>query len=207
MAMPKGIRGPRENLKGKKYGKLTILEWTKPKGHDYFWLCQCDCGKKVEIGQYSFKSGHTKSCGCLEIETRRKGHKPGEAGLKRAYSIYRLHALKAGRVFELTKEDFREITKQNCYYCGDKPTRKVNLNPLNPTDEYSTFVLTGIDRVDNAKGYTKDNVVSCCTICNMMKTDKSLQVFVDQCKKITENLQGVNHESLRNQMCSQYQRC
>jgi hypothetical protein len=28
-----------------------------------YWLCECDCGEKVEVDGSSLRSGHTKSCG------------------------------------------------------------------------------------------------------------------------------------------------
>jgi len=36
-----------------------------------------------------------------------------------------------------------------------------------------SYTYTGIDRVDNKKGYVVDNVVSCCTICNRVKNNMS----------------------------------
>jgi len=35
-------------------------------------LCQCDCKKKVIVLGYSLKNGNTKSCGCLNLETKTK---------------------------------------------------------------------------------------------------------------------------------------
>jgi hypothetical protein len=40
-----------------------------------------------------------------------------------------------------------------------------------------TFTRNGIDRKDNSKGYTIDNVVSCCFICNKGKWTQSVGEF------------------------------
>lgn len=50
----------REDLTGKKFGKLTVLEYLGARK----WLCQCDCGKKTSVFNYNLKSGATTSCGC-----------------------------------------------------------------------------------------------------------------------------------------------
>lgn len=35
------------------------------------WYCECECGNTVTVRQSSLTSGHTKSCGCLYMETRK----------------------------------------------------------------------------------------------------------------------------------------
>lgn len=49
------------------------------------------------------------------------------------------------------------------------------------------FVYNGIDRIDSSHGYTKDNIVTCCKICNKMKMDMSLDNFIEQIYKIKEH--------------------
>lgn len=51
----------------------------------------------------------------------------------------------------LTVEDLLELrVDKSCHYCKSK------LHPL----------LGGLDRIDNAKGYSRDNVLPCCSMCN-----------------------------------------
>ena len=75
---------------GKKFGRLTVLSETKKKsGHNKIWLCKCDCGKLVEVQGDSLRSGHTKSCGCLqkEIVTIHGDNRRGK--ISRLYEIWR----------------------------------------------------------------------------------------------------------------------
>lgn len=63
----------RENLVGREFGRLKVLEqvedYVRPGGqHTAQWLCECSCGNKVIIEQSSIKSEKTKSCGCLQKE-------------------------------------------------------------------------------------------------------------------------------------------
>jgi hypothetical protein len=48
-------------LEGKKFGKLTVIEYI---GSDQY-RCRCDCGKLCEVNGHNLKRGHTASCGCL----------------------------------------------------------------------------------------------------------------------------------------------
>ena len=52
---------------GKKFGKLLVLNRTniKSKTNGYYYECLCDCGNKVNVLKHNLTSFHTKSCGCL----------------------------------------------------------------------------------------------------------------------------------------------
>jgi hypothetical protein len=62
-----------KNLAGNRYERLTITSFDKKekrKNHyRYFWNCQCDCGNIItSVNIDNLRSGHTRSCGCLNIE-------------------------------------------------------------------------------------------------------------------------------------------
>jgi hypothetical protein len=65
----------RQDLTGKKFGRLTILEgpWM---GTGCMLLCRCDCGAEKWLVRRSVMSGATKSCGCLckEVMVARRKH-------------------------------------------------------------------------------------------------------------------------------------
>lgn len=51
---------------GNKYGKLTVINRAKIDRKDHiFWNCQCECGTIVQVNGAYLRSGHTKSCGCV----------------------------------------------------------------------------------------------------------------------------------------------
>lgn len=57
-----------ENILGKTYNKLTVLEKTeKRSGGKILYKCQCNCEKRniVYVTRTDLISGHTKSCGCI----------------------------------------------------------------------------------------------------------------------------------------------
>ncbi len=68
------------------------------------------------------------------------------------YAQYKNDAIKRGYEFEITRDEFNIIIEKPCYMCD--------------------YVgATGIDREDNAVGYTNENCRSCCSSCNMSKAD------------------------------------
>lgn len=78
---------------------------------------------------------------------------------KGKYSAYKKDAKQRGINFELTFEQFMTFWKQPCVYSG---------HPIE---------TIGIDRIDSTQGYTINNVVPCCWICNRMKNGLSVADF------------------------------
>ena len=63
----------RENLIGKKFGRLTVIELSPvQKNNNTYWRCQCNCGNIKDIKSTNLKSGITKSCGCYKREQTKK---------------------------------------------------------------------------------------------------------------------------------------
>lgn len=85
---------------------------------------------------------------------------------------YTRRAEKKDREFSLTAEQFIDIIKQDCHYCGEEP------NKIIPRKSY-TLIYNGIDRKDNNEGYTILNSLPCCTDCNFAKGGMSYEKFVD----------------------------
>lgn len=58
------------NLKGKRYGRLTVLELTqyRKSNGSAVWKCRCDCGNELLVSSGNLNRGTTTSCGCIRIE-------------------------------------------------------------------------------------------------------------------------------------------
>ena len=64
------------DLTGKRFGRLTVLDPAPDKnGVPGYWHCLGDCGKEVICYKENLCSGVTKSCGCLQAETRKQNMK------------------------------------------------------------------------------------------------------------------------------------
>ena len=71
MTYTKGVRGRLpENLSGKVFNRLTAIKQDASKTRRVYWRCQCICGSEVSVPACDLKSGHTKSCGCANRESR-----------------------------------------------------------------------------------------------------------------------------------------
>ena len=170
---------------GQQFGKLTVIRLAERKaegrGDGSSWLCKCDCGNEAIVRTTNLATGHTKSCGCLSKRRPRRGYLPGQAAFNKVLRSYRKNAQTRGLPWELTEEDFRRLTSQDCHYCGAPPSMIGKV--LSQSGE---CVYNGLDRIDNALGYTLQNVVSACKICNHAKKDMSYDEFTAWITRLIE---------------------
>ena len=108
----------------------------------------------------------------------------GEAARNEIIYKYKLRAKKEDMKWTLTDGQCEALFKGNCAYCGAEPTKVRKLNYS------SSYVYNGIDRIDNAEGYTEKNSVSCCTRCNYMKSDMTVKEFYCHIENIWRKRHG-----------------
>lgn len=76
--------------------------------------------------------------------------------------------------FSLSQEKFEELVLQECLYCGKPPNE-----------------ISGLDRIHSNAGYHPDNLVPCCTKCNMMKRDSFVCDFSQACRNVMIHQSGI----------------
>ncbi len=168
-----------------KFNRLTFISkcsvYKEPKWHHDHGIFKCDCGKEIKIRLRSVLSGNTTSCGCYNRDQVALFTKMpfGIASSNQVLRIYKIHAKERSLSFDISKEYFMALTKKNCHYCNLPPSTKCH-----PKGSNGAYIYNGIDRIDNAKGYTMENCVTCCEKCNAMKEDHSLPDFLKHIKKI-----------------------
>lgn len=131
---------------------LLLEPTTKPrKGcrDEPAWVCRLPGGELRIISERDLR--------------RRKGG--GTVGILQAKANqilagYRFRCKKKNIFWELTPEQFFKLAQENCEYCGCEPSNRGHL----------PFIYNGVDRKDNAKGYTLSNSVACCARCNAIKS-------------------------------------
>ena len=67
-----GCSRPIRDLRGEKYGMLTVLGYAGHRGGRVMWTCLCDCGRIGVFAGDNLVSGRTQSCGC---QRNKKGGK------------------------------------------------------------------------------------------------------------------------------------
>lgn len=138
---------------------------------------KCSTCKKEKLVKYFSKEISTitgyrlicKKC------TNKRRLKTRNNSVEKRYKQYKKDTLKRNFV-PIFFEQFQEITSQPCFYCGG-------------WNDYE-LKFTGIDRVDNSKGYEENNIVPCCKVCNVLKGRFSRRAFIRACKKIARYTKG-----------------
>ena len=177
------------DLIGQKFGKLLVLEYSgRDKYGKSLWKCRCSCGNEITraTGELRrLREGH-----CVKCNKSHNHLAYGEANRNRVYKSYQNGAQKRNLSFDLSLEEFTNITRLRCYYCGAEPTLFKN----DHTKQNGLYEGNGIDRLDNTLGYFFTNCVPCCFICNRMKLESSYDEFLSQVHKISDYLRKVFYD-------------
>lgn len=82
------------------------------------------------------------------------------------YTRLKANARQRGLMVELTYADFRSFTSvELCHYCE----AIIEWQPFYAKQGEAGHQKYFLDRKDNTLGYAKDNLVVCCTSCNMVR--------------------------------------
>jgi len=109
---------------------------------------------------------------CLNCRNKPKG----QTGLNLLFRQYSDRAILHQAKMLLTIEQFKEITSQNCEYCGVTP--QLSIKAATTPGEWGTYYYNGIDRVENSNyNYELGNCVPCCHSCNIAKRDMTIEEF------------------------------
>jgi hypothetical protein len=144
------------------------------------------CCKEYNISEFigNNPNSQTKTCKICRLQNKEQDkHRDKERrnllakkNINHCFSSYVKEANRRSIEFHLSKEDFLDIIKTNCYYCGE----------INEEKKFN-----GIDRMDSTKNYILENCVSCCSLCNYLKNKVPLDIFIKRVRHIlsyiTEN--------------------
>jgi hypothetical protein len=176
---------------GDKIGKLIVVEPTNRsiKHSGTLWKAICACGNETTITANQFNFNKKLSCGCLRIEQMGINAKSRlhETLKNRVVSSLKSNVKRnhGGTVLEwcITDDDAFTLSQHCCYYCGSPPQNTAKVT-------YGEIRYNGIDRINNAIGYVKNNIAPCCWQCNRAKGDMHFAEFIAWIKQVMVHIQA-----------------
>ena len=157
---------------GDKYGRLTILTKINTNiSNRFYWKCLCDCGVIKNISDANLGRG-TNSCGCLRIEFCKNKTMSIENNIRSATNcVYRRNARNRNLAYDIDITLLWVLITSPCLYCGSPPSLVAK------TSGGRSMLIGGIDRLDSSIGYSIENCVPCCKMCNSAKGNMTLLEF------------------------------
>jgi hypothetical protein len=157
------------------------------------WLCRCSCGNEKRVDGYTLVKGTSKRCrSCSNKDKAAKLRVSGDhVAARQAWNKLNANARSRNLACSLSFEDFINISKMPCYYCGEKPISGYWENSSYKRDWHDPFISNGLDRYNNKIGYDLDNVVPCCLRCNRAKNDMSISEWLEKIKAWSEWAQSL----------------
>lgn len=158
------------DLTEQKFGRLIVLKKDgKDKWGSLLWKCLCDCGKQKTIKGNLLRRGDTKSCGCLQNETRINN---GKSNIK--------HGLSKTIEYNIWNQMNRRCNNKNYFQYKDYGGRNISVcyrwSNKNPTGFKNFFKDIGeipkgltLDRIDNDSNYCPNN----CRLVTMKEQERN----------------------------------
>lgn len=181
------VKQKRSITTGTVFNELTALEYVGIIDRRKNFQFLCSCGAYLILPGNKVKDGSYKRCKDCSFRLRSQRHTPVPQINQVFNRLVVLRAKKAGIPLEITVDDFEKIASQICFYCKRTP-KEVNQFKIRKHINTTPIFLNGIDRVDNTKGYTLDNSISCCTRCNYAKHTQTQEEFFEMIISIYNNL-------------------
>jgi hypothetical protein len=122
--------GKVKDLTGEVFGRLKVLEITpERRNRQVVWKCECECGNIAYVVGQALRTGHTKSCGCLNYERKDADSLKGQifgklTVLERSTFSFNNKAYwtckcECGRTLDVCGTDLRNKNIDSCENCQD----------------------------------------------------------------------------------------
>lgn len=180
---------------GQIMGTYKVISFSHQEKYIQFYNVECTFCNSKSIQSISHLKNKPKSCMSCKYE-RRNTIPTLEAPRNCVKSTYISGAKVRNLEFTLSDDEFDNLIFGNCYFCGDSPKKYQTDLKFNKTNEI--FKRNGIDRLDSSLGYTKENSVSCCSVCNLMKMKLHHDDFINQIFKISQNFVSKGSTTIEN---------
>jgi hypothetical protein len=141
------------DLRGQRFQRLVaIRDVGKDADRSRLWECLCDCGTTTHVGTANLRSNHAKSCGCLIADTAAalgySMRRHGQCGT----GAYRSWRNMLRRCSDPSVKNYAAYGARGIRVCDRWMMFDNFYADLGERPEGKT-----LDRLDNDKGYCKDN--------------------------------------------------
>lgn len=145
-----------KDIKGQRFGRLFVVEFVEVRAHRAHWLAKCDCGVEAVVVGAKLREGSVRSCGCLQRESAR-------ASLAKARETMVKHGASYTRLYEIWLGMRKRCLNPNAKFWSRYGGRGIGI--CQEWDQFARFAAdmgeppdgTSLDRIDNDKGYSKEN--------------------------------------------------
>lgn len=171
---------------GDSYGSWTVISECPKRGDRRIFLCACICGEKTELRLDSLRTGSSTGCGCERTEKIVASRLKHGKARTREYTIW--NSMRA-RCLNKNHLQYKNYGGRGITICKEWDDYDVYLNDMGtrPSKDYS------IDRIDNNKGYSKENCRWATHITQSNNTRKTVYVtFRGVTKPIMEWVREMN---------------
>ncbi|MBP9690306.1 MAG: hypothetical protein KBE91_11885 [Bacteroidia bacterium] len=139
-----------KNIVGNTYARWSVVSYSRQNKGKSVWNCLCECGTTKEVDGASLKNGASKSCGCYNMDAllKRGTHKMSKSSEYFAYNNM------LDRCYNKTNNSYANYGGRGVTVCSEW---------LNSYEKFISDVgnkptkLHSLDRIDNSKGYSKEN--------------------------------------------------
>lgn len=141
---------------GQKYGRLTVENIIYQKGQHTYVDCLCECGNRKRIVISDVRSGHTRSCGCLQKEKiSMVGYKHGLS--TKDYRLYSIWHKMVRRCNNPKDAGYKDYGGRGIKVCEEWLGEKGSLNFFKWAYSHEYANPLSLERIDVNGNYCPEN--------------------------------------------------
>lgn len=145
-------RRTKEDLSGKRFGKLMVVSKSGNKNRNVYWKCLCDCGNEIEVKTAELNRATTISCGCYSKKRFVEENTKHNKSHTRLYKIW--YGMKR-RCYERSNDAFPMYGGRGITICQEWLDDFINFYNWSMENGYSDDLT--IDRIDPNGNYCPEN--------------------------------------------------